>query len=44
VEALLSGIMFWRVQYHTEQLALVNVLDLLLQQHPEVRVCSRCHE
>jgi hypothetical protein len=36
VEALLSGILHFRVQHHMQQLALVRSLDLLLQQHPQV--------
>jgi hypothetical protein len=36
VEAVLAGILYMRVQHYTEQLALIAVLDLLLQQQPQV--------
>jgi hypothetical protein len=36
VESVLSGIMYMRVQHYTEQLALIAVLDLLLQQQQQV--------
>lgn len=38
VESVLSGILYMRVQHYTEQLALIAVLDLLLQQQPKVGV------
>lgn len=38
LESVLSGIQYMRVQHYTEQLALVGVLDWLLQtQLPQVR-------
>lgn len=37
LESVLSGILYMRVQHYTEQLALVAVLDMLLQQQPQVR-------
>lgn len=36
MEHILSNILYFRVQHHAEQLALVQVLDLLLQQHQQV--------
>lgn len=36
VECLLRNILYFRVQYYAEQLALIRVLDLLLEQHQQV--------
>lgn len=42
VESVLAGILYMRVQHYTQQLALVTVLDLLLQQQPQVVLWCCC--
>lgn len=38
VEQIMTNIMYFRVHNHLEQVALVNVLEDVLQQHPQVRL------
>ena len=39
VESILSGIIYFRIQDSTEQIALVNMLDQFLQVQPDVSGC-----
>jgi hypothetical protein len=40
VESVLSGILYMRLQHYTEQLAVVAVLDWLLQQNAQVGLAA----
>lgn len=43
VQSVLDGILYFRVQGHTQQLALMHTLDALLTSQPQVHALCGCH-